>query len=77
MNTAKTIPCPVCEDGVLSLAVGKVKSVYRCVEEDLPLHYADCDVCKAELATAEQTRINKSIRQDFVSRVDGMLGGVE
>lgn len=69
------ILCPLCEEGYLHEHSEKVEVEYHGKIAQLDSHYALCDVCGAEQATADQVRRNKRTMIAFKKAVDGLLSG--
>ena len=62
--------CPICEKGELLNRTGDNLVKYREQETTLISYYSECDYCGSEVATSEQTRVNKRLTLEFKETVD-------
>ena len=62
--------CELCENGEWWPKEGKNTVTYRGKTTTLTFHYYLCDGCNSEVATPEQTSLNKQIMEDFKETVD-------
>jgi len=75
---SKKLPlCPICGEGHLHAHVGLHQVEYNGISEEIPLHFAVCDVCEVEQGGATEIRLNKREMIAFKKRVDGLLSAEE
>ena len=69
--------CPLCEEGCLHERMSYEMHEYRGKHGQVPLYFAECDVCGSDQAGADHVRRNKRALLAFKKSVDGLLSGAE
>jgi HTH-type transcriptional regulator/antitoxin MqsA len=57
--------------------VQMVENTYKGHQENLPLHYQQCDTCTSDFAGMAESKLNKRVLMAFRKRIDGLLTGEE
>ncbi len=69
--------CPICGEGHVTAMVQMVENTYKGHQENLPLHYQQCDTCTSDFAGMAESKLNKRVLMAFRKRIDGLLTGEE
>lgn len=69
--------CPICGEGHVTAMVQMVENTYKGHQENLPLHYQQCDTCTSDFAGMAESKQNKRIVMAFRKQVEGLLTGDE
>lgn len=69
--------CPICGEGHVKAMVQMVENTYKGHQENLPLHYQQCDTCTSDFAGMAESKLNKRVLMAFRKRIDGLLTGEE
>ena len=67
--------CPICDEGPIHETSKERGSVYKGVENMIPMYFSVCDACGSEQVDAAQSRKNKQVMIAFKKEVDGLLTG--
>lgn len=65
--------CPACGEGKLEPVETTQKVEHAGMQEDIPLYYAVCSECGAEIAGAPEARANKRAMTAFRRRADELV----